>query len=141
MSTPDLKPQTPGEPVTNTSPLATAVSQASGGNPNANEGATADAQAPLYAAKHSAGGRWWVVTTDAESKRVGDFVGDKEAAKAEADRLNAGGEPYFKPDATADAQQEPARAVAADDVDATKLKQAVMTEHGWLCPEPPAKKD
>lgn len=130
----DLKIQTPGEPLGIMTPLAAAVTTAS-------ETDTAQAQPPLYVAKHSAGGRWHVVTNDADATRVGDFVGDKVSIVAEVERMNAGGEPLkLDPERLQDraAQAQPKQS-AATDVDATKLKQAVMTPDGWLCPEPPVK--
>lgn len=143
MSTPDLKPQTPGEPVANTSPLANAVSEANGGNPDANEGSTANAQAPLYVAKHVGRGRWVAVTNDDDATTVGDFIGDKESIQGEVDRLNDGGEPYVKPaqSSTANAHGDASASLEQREVDATSLKQAVMTKDGWLCPEPSAKKE
>ncbi|SCW91815.1 hypothetical protein [Pseudomonas sp. NFACC05-1] len=136
MPAPDLTPQTPGEPLATMSPIAPAS-----GNPDANESSTATAQPPLYVAKHSAGGRWHVVTNDAQATRVGDFVGDKVSIIAEVERMNAGGEPLVL-----DAQRngdrealETPKPAAAGAVDPTTLKQAVMTPDGWLCPEPKVK--
>lgn len=137
----DLKIQTPGEPLGTITPLAGAVAGATSGNPNANETDTAQAQPPLYVAKHSAGGRWRVVTNDADATRVGDFVGDKVSIVAEVERMNAGGEPLkLDPERLQDraAQAQPKQS-ATSTVDATQLKQAVMTPDGWLCPEPPVK--
>lgn len=137
----DLKIQTPGEPLGTMTPLASAVTGAASGNPNASETDTAQAQPPLYVAKHSAGGRWHVVTNDADATRVGDFVGDKVSIVAEVERMNAGGEPLkLDPERKEDraAQAQPNQS-AAPDIDATTLKQAVMTPDGWLCPEPPVK--
>lgn len=52
-----------------------------------------------YAAKFNGGSRWRVI--DAKGEWFSDFVGSsKEEAQAEADRLNAGGDPYVKPDDT-----------------------------------------
>jgi hypothetical protein len=122
MPAPDFTPQTPGEPLVTISPL--------------------QAQPPLYVAKHSAGGRWHVVTNDAQATRVGDFVGDKVSIIAEVERMNAGGEPLVidaerKSDIEALSNRAPAASTNA--VDPTTLKQAVMTSEGWLCPEPPVK--
>lgn len=132
----DLKTQSPGDPLATMTPLASAVTGADGGTPDTNESQTAQAQPPLYVAKHIAGGRWHVVTNDAEAKRVGDFVGDKASVLVELDRLNAGGEPLAldperNNDRTAQAQAKP----AATDIDPTTIKQPVMTPDGWLCPE------
>lgn len=52
-----------------------------------------------YAAKFNGGTRWRVI--DAKGEWFSNFVGSsKEEAQAEADRLNAGGEPYVKPEDT-----------------------------------------
>ncbi len=58
------------------------------------------AKQPLgYAAKFNGGTRWRVI--DAKGEWFSDFIGaSKEEAQAEADRLNAGGEPYVKPEDT-----------------------------------------
>jgi len=128
----DLKIQTPGEPLGTMTPLASAVTDAAGG-----ESRAALAQPPLYVAKHIAGGRWYVVTNDAEAARVGDFVGDKVSIVAEVERLNAGGEPLVLDDRAALAQPKAQQATQA--IDAATLKQPVMTPDGWLCPEPPVK--
>ncbi|MGH8387645.1 MAG: hypothetical protein ACRESJ_19515 [Pseudomonas sp.] len=134
----DLTPKTPGEPLGTMTPLASAVTGAAGGTPDANESKTAQAQAPVYVAKHIAGGRWHVI--DAQGERVGDFVGDKAAVQVELARLIDGGEPLKldperKEDHAAQAQATP----ATTDVDASTLKQPVLTPDGWLCPEPPVK--
>jgi hypothetical protein len=115
------------------SPLASAIDAATGAG---------EPQPPLYVAKHIAGGRWHVVTNDAEAERVGDFVGDKVSIVAEVDRLNAGGDPLKldperNDDRTALAQPKAQQATQA--IDAATLKQPVMTPDGWLCPEPPVK--
>ena len=131
----DLKIQTPGEPLGTMTPLASAVTDAAGGD------TAAQALPPLYVAKHIAGGRWHVVTNDADATRVGDFVGDKVTIVAEVERMNAGGEPLkLDPERLQDraAQAQPKQS-ASSTVDATQLKQAVMTPDGWLCPEPPVK--
>ncbi|MBT9234294.1 hypothetical protein KKQ11_00460 [Pseudomonas sp. MG-2] len=56
---------------------------------------------PAFTVKHNGGGRYIVV--DLAGDKVGDFVGLKEEAQAEADRLIAGGQPYVKPDDTTSA--------------------------------------
>ena len=53
---------------------------------------------PSFTVKHNGGGRYIVI--DLAGDKVGDFVGVKEEAQAEADRLIAGGEPYVKQDDT-----------------------------------------
>ncbi|WP_158891886.1 MULTISPECIES: hypothetical protein [unclassified Pseudomonas] len=47
--------------------------------------------AATFKAKHKGAGKWIVV--DAEGNQVGAFIGDQDGAKAEAERLAAGGEP------------------------------------------------
>ncbi len=146
MPAPDLTPQTPGEPLASITPLASAITDANTGNPNASELDTAKTQAPkpaLFVAKHNGGGRWIVFNSsadqvDGKDVKVGDFTGTKDEALAEAERLNAGGEPLvLDPQRT----NEPAPQAKANtgNIDATALKQAVMTPDGWLCPEPVAK--
>lgn len=144
MPAPDLTPQTPGEPIATMTPLAGAISDASTGNPNASELNTANAQAsvqPRFAAKHNGGGRWKIWST-ANDDWFSDFIaagdGAKAQAETEAERLNAGGDPLvLDPQRTS----EPAPKVQSStgNHDATTLKQAVLTNDGWLCPEPKAK--
>lgn len=151
MPAPDLTPQTPGEPLATITPLAGAISDASTGNPNASELNTANAQAsaqPQFTAKHNGGGRWkiWQTLPDGGADWFSDFVavgdGAKAQAEAEAERLNAGGDPLaLDPERLADKAALSKPAPAANAVDATSLKQAVMTPDGWLCPEPPAAKE
>lgn len=146
MPAPDLIPQNPGDPTANTAPLASAISDATTGNPNATETDTANAQAPkpaLFAAKHNGGGRWKIWST-ANDDWFSDFLsagdGAKAQAEAEADRLNAGGEPLVLDPQRLNEQAPAAHAQATTgNIDATTLKQAVMTPEGWLCPEPVAK--
>lgn len=99
---------------------------------------------PVYSAKHNGGGRWkiWSATTD---DWFSDFVasgeGAKDAAQAEADRLNAGGEPFVKPAETA--PEVPAATEAPVTQGATEQpvqarQVAVLTADGWLVPELPA---
>ncbi|QXG34024.1 hypothetical protein [Pseudomonas viridiflava] len=137
----DLTTQTPGTPLATMTPLAGAISDATTGNLNANETLTASAQAPLYVAKHNGGGRWIIV--DAQGERFSEFMtNEKPEAEAEALRLIDGGQPYVKPDESASqATSSPATTGKPDVVDPTKLKAAVMTSDGWLCPEPPAAKE
>lgn len=147
MPAPDLTPQTPGEPLATITPLAGAISDASTGNPNASELNTANAQAPaqsLFAAKHNGGGRWIVIDdnaplVDGKVVKIGDFVGaSKEEAETEAERLNAGGDPLVL-DPQRTSEPAPKAQASTGNHDATTLKQAVLTNDGWLCPEPKAK--
>ncbi|CAI8725059.1 hypothetical protein [Pseudomonas sp. IT-P4] len=134
----DLIAKTPGEPLATITPLDSAAA----GTTGAGDPPKDDAAPVLYVAKHSAGGRWHVVTNDAEAARVGDFVGDKVTIIAEVERMNAGGEPFVqapKDDAAAKPQVQAARPKASQAIDAATLKQPVMTPDGWLCPEPPVK--
>ncbi|NUT87162.1 hypothetical protein HNO91_12065 [Pseudomonas corrugata] len=141
MSAPDLTPQIPGEPLATMTPIASAVTTATG------ESTTAQAQAPLYVAKHNGGGRWIVIDenaplVDGKVVKVGDFVGaSKEEAEAEAQRLAEGGEPLVidaQRDSDREALSQP-KPAATGAVDPTTLKQAVLTPDGWLCPEPKGK--
>lgn len=144
MPAPDLTPQTPGDPLANAISTATA----STGNPDANEQVTANAQAPAvpdFTAKHNGGGRWIVIDAnapqvDGKNVKIGDFVGTKDEALAEATRLFEGGEPLVL-DPKRENEPKPAVTATASTgaIDATTLKQAVMTPDGWLCPEPVAK--
>ncbi|MDU9039977.1 hypothetical protein NHG97_14870 [Pseudomonas corrugata] len=122
-------------------PIASAVTTATG------ESTTAQAQAPLYVAKHNGGGRWIVIDenaplVDGKVVKVGDFVGaSKEEAEVEAQRLAEGGEPLVidaQRDSDRAALSQP-KAAATGAVDPTTLKQAVLTPDGWLCPEPKGK--
>lgn len=126
MSAPSLIVQTPGEPVAATAPSTSTTTQPA-----------------LYVAKHNGGGRWRIYST-AIDDWFSDFVvtgeGAKDLAEAEAERLNAGGEPHAKPEEEAPAAQASNPAPSTSAVDATTLKQAVMTREGWLCPETPAAK-
>ncbi|MGH8381755.1 hypothetical protein [Pseudomonas sp.] len=135
MPAPDnLNVQTPGEPIIQpTTAPATTTEQ-----PPA---------APLYIAKHNGGGRWkiWHTPVEGAPDWFSDFMatgqGAKELAEAEAQRLNEGGEPLII-DATRESELaalEQPKPTTAPAVDATRLKQAVMTSEGWLCPEPLAK--
>lgn len=134
MPAPELKIQTPGDQ------LANAISTAGTSNPGATELAAASAQALApYVAKHNGGGRWIAVTNDEKAEKVGDFVGDKVTVAAEVERLNAGGEPLVL-DPTRENEPMSVATPSTTNVDATTLKQAVMTSEGWLCPEPPAAK-
>lgn len=137
MPAPDnLTVQTPGEPITQ----PTAQRQAG----------TEQQQEPEYVGKHNGGGRYRIFRTPAGAEHgdwFSDFVatgeGAKEAAQAEAERLNAGGEPFFKPEETqqttttvqAAAEQPTAQRQAAP------RTQAVLTDEGWLVPEPQARKE
>ncbi|NMY20821.1 hypothetical protein [Pseudomonas sp. WS 5410] len=144
MPAPELTPQTPGDPLANAISTATA----STGNPDANEQATANAQAPAvkdFTAKHNGGGRWIVIDAnapqvDGKDVKIGDFTGTKDEALAEVTRLFEGGEPLVL-DPKRENESKPAAIATASTgtIDATTLKQAVMTPEGWLCPEPVAK--
>lgn len=145
MPAPELTVQTPGDQLANAISTATA----STGTPDANEQNTADTQAPapaaaLYVIKHNGGPRWIVIDSnapqvDGKDVKVGDFTGTKDEALAEAERLNAGGEPLVL-DPRRENEPKPATTTASTDtIDASKLTQAVMTPDGWLCPEPKAK--
>lgn len=136
MPAPDnLTIQTPGEPIT---------------QPAAEQPTTSTEQQAtlLYTAKSNGGGRFKVWYTPADpSEQAGwysDFVatgeGAKDAAQAEADRLNAGGQPYVKP---ADPEPEPnvqvqQQAQPAARKAATPRTQAILTDEGWLVSELPA---
>lgn len=130
----NLTAQTPGDPLATAAPTT----------PEDQSGGTAfPLGAPAFSARHNGGGRWkiWYAPTEDQADWFSDFVvageGAKALAEAEAERLNAGGEPFTKPAE----QQEPvtkatAPAASTRAVDPTTLKQAVMTPDGWLCPEP-----
>ena len=125
MSAPSLIVQTPGEPVAATAPSTSAATKQA-----------------LYVAKHNGGGRWKIWST-ANDDWFSDFLaagdGAKAQAAAEAERLNAGGEPLVL-DPRRENEPKPATTTASTDtIDASKLTQAVMTPDGWLCPEPKAK--
>ncbi|KAA8560579.1 hypothetical protein FX985_00629 [Pseudomonas extremaustralis] len=136
MPAPDLTPQTPGDPLANAISTATA----STGNLDANAQAPA---VPDFTAKHNGGGRWVVIDAnapqvDGKDVKIGDFTGTKDEALAEATRLFEGGEPLVL-DPKRENESKPAATASTDTIDATTLKQAVMTPEGWLCPEPVAK--
>lgn len=120
MPAPELTTQTPGDTTANTAPVT-----------------ETPAPAPLlYVAKHKGAGRWIAVTNDEKADQVGDFVGDKDTIIAEVERLNFGGKPLvLDPERTSEVKA-PAQ---PSTVDATAIKQPVMTAEGWLCPEPPVK--
>ncbi|MCF5056035.1 hypothetical protein GIW54_07035 [Pseudomonas proteolytica] len=134
MPAPELTTQTPGEPIastatTLTTPLAGAIA--------------VSPAAPAFTAKHNGGGRWIVYDAnapqvDGKDVKVGDFTGTKDEALAEADRLTAGGEPLVL-DPERVSETKPQAVITTTDIDATALKQAVLTEAGWLCPEPVVK--
>ncbi|MNJ17897.1 hypothetical protein D3C77_121880 [compost metagenome] len=124
-----LNVQTPGETVVQptTAPAATTSTEQ-------------QPETPLYIAKHNGGGRWKIWHTPAEGHAdwFSDFVATgksaKDQAEAEAQRLLVGGEPYYKPADTEPAAPE-AKPTTAPATDATQIKQAVLTDEGWLCPE------
>ena len=138
MPAPEFNVQTPGDP------LANAISNATTSTDNPDAGAQAPV-VPDFTAKHNGGGRWIVIDAnapqvDGKDVKIGDFTGTKDEALAEVDRLNAGGEPLVL-DPKRENESKPAvtTTASADIIDATTLKQAVMTPEGWLCPEPVAK--
>ena len=138
MPAPEFNVQTPGDP------LANAISNATTSTDNQDAGA----QAPVvtdFTAKHNGGGRWIVIDAnapqvDGKDVKIGDFTGTKDEALAEVERLSAGGEPLVL-DPQRENESKPAVTTTASTgtIDATTLKQAVMTSDGWLCPEPVAK--
>lgn len=134
----ELTVQTPGEPLATAAPAAdTTATDAQ------SDGAAFPLGAPAFSAKHNGSGRWkiWYAPTEAQADWFGDFVvfgkGAKALAEAEAERLNAGGEPYVavagsvQPATTAAPAAKPGKSI-----DPATLKQPVLTEQGWLCPEP-----
>ncbi|WP_338576291.1 hypothetical protein V6L78_13125 [Pseudomonas canadensis] len=127
MPAPEFSVQTPGDPLANTTTATTST-----------DTPPDTAAPPLYVAKHKGAGKWIAVTNDEKASQVGDFVGDKESIKPEVDRLNAGGEPLVL-DPRRENEPKPITTASTDTIDATTLKQAVMTPDGWLCPEPVAK--
>lgn len=123
MPAPDLTPQTPGDT-------------------NANTTTASETTAPAYDTEHRGGGRYVVIDNaaalvDGKTVKIGDFIGTKDEALAEIDRLTAGGEPYVKPaeDTNANTTVEQATPAATDDIDPTTISAAVLTPSGWLCPE------
>ena len=128
MPAPELKPQTPGDWTANTAPLA-------------------DTAAPaLYVAKHNGGGRWkvWLTPAEGDADWFSDFMaagdGAKAQAEAEALRLTEGGEPLvLDPQHLNEAAAQARPVTSTGAIDATTLKQPVMTSEGWLCPEPAVK--
>lgn len=131
MPAPELTTQTPGEPIATITPLTP----------------TTEPQAPAlpaFTAKHNGGGRWKIWAT-ASDDWFSDYLvtgeGAKEQAEAEAERLIAGGDPFVKPaEQQPEPKVKPSKAVSTtSDIDATALKQAVLTDAGWLCPEPVVK--
>ena len=137
MPAPDnLTVQTPGEPITQpTTQQQTTTS-------------TEQQPEPEYIGKHNGGGRYRIFRTPAGAEHgdwFSDFVatreGAKDAAQAEADRLTAGGDPFFKPEET----QQATAQVAATQPTTTQAKTpsyaAVLTDEGWLVPDLPARKE
>lgn len=118
MPAPEFNPQTPGDLTANTASAPETPAPA------------------LFVAKHNGGGRF--VVADAEGNKVGDFVGTKEEAATEAERLNAGGEPLVL-DPQRVNESKPATKSKPSSIDPTTIKQPVLTDEGWLCPVPPVK--
>ena len=129
---PEFTTQTPGEPIATITPLAPTT-----------ETKPLAPTTPAFTAKHNGGGRWIVYDAnapqvDGKDVKVGDFTGTKDEALAEADRLTAGGEPLVL-DPERVSETKPQAVITTTDIDATTLKQAVLTDGGWLCPEPVVK--
>jgi hypothetical protein len=123
MPAPEFTPQTPGDLNANTAPAPETPAPA------------------LFVAKHNGGGRWKIWSTAADdwfSDYIATGKGAKEQAETEAERLIAGGEPFVKL-----AEQQPEAKAApkskSSAIDATTIKQPVLTSEGWLCPVPPVK--
>ena len=136
MPAPELTIQTPGDPLANATSDATTTTAST---TTATDTASDSPAPPLYVAKHKGAGKWIAVTNDDAATQVGDFVGDKVTVLVEVERLNAGGEPLVL-DPRRENEPKPATTTASTgDIDATTLKQAVMTPDGWLCPEPVVK--
>lgn len=137
MPAPDnLTVQTPGEPITQ--PTTQQQTSAS----------TEQQPEPEYIGKHNGGGRYRIFRTPAGAEHgdwFSDFVatgeGAKDAAQAEADRLNAGGEPFFKPEETQQAAAQTAAAQPTTQQQAAQPGRAVLTDEGWLVNELPASKE
>ncbi|MDQ7965520.1 hypothetical protein RDI61_15910 [Pseudomonas plecoglossicida] len=137
MPAPDnLTVQTPGEPIvqpTTQQQTTTSIEQ----QPE-----------PEYIGKHNGGGRYRIFRTPAGAEHgdwFSDFVatgdGAKDSAQAEADRLNAGGDPYFKPEETQQAAAQTAAAQPTTQQQAAQPGRAVLTDEGWLVNELPASKE
>ncbi|PTS84005.1 hypothetical protein DBR00_11535 [Pseudomonas sp. HMWF032] len=139
----DLAVQTPGEnltPAVTETPTKPANEQLE--EPAKPADAAFNLGGPAFTAKHNGAGRWkiWFAPTEGKADWFSDFVGDKPTALVEAERLNAGGEPYVAATApTKPAEEAKPTAKASGAVDPTTLKQPVMTAEGWLCPEPVVK--
>ena len=130
----EFKTQIPGEPLATTTPATST-------------GATTQTPVvPTYTAKHNGGGRWkvWLTPAEGDADWFSDFMaagdGAKAQAEAEALRLTEGGEPLvLDPQHLNEAAAQARPATSTGAIDATTLKQPVMTSEGWLCPEPAAK--
>jgi len=138
----DLTVHTPGETLATAAPAADTTATEEQPSTTAPQ-----LGAPAFSAKHNGSGRWkiWYAPTEAQADWFSDFVvsgaGAKALAEAEAERLNAGGEPYVA--ATGQATKPAAKAATAapaakqaQTLDPATLKQPVLTADGWLCPEP-----
>lgn len=131
MPAPELTTQTPGEPLATITPVTPST--------DTTETTPQPPAPPLYVAKHKGAGRWIAVTNDNASTQVGDFVGDKESIVTEVERLNAGGEPLVLDPQRLNEPAPKAKVDTTETIDATTIKQPVMTTEGWLCPETPVK--
>ncbi|MQU28713.1 hypothetical protein GHO29_19760 [Pseudomonas helleri] len=124
----EFKTQIPGEPLATTTPATST-------------GATTQTPVvPTYTAKHNGGGRWkvWLTPAEGHADWFSDFVGvSREEAEAEVIRLTEGGAPLVL-DPLRMLDSKPT-SQATSTVDATTLKQPVLTGEGWLCPEPVVK--
>ncbi|QXI40428.1 hypothetical protein [Pseudomonas xantholysinigenes] len=123
MPAPDnLQVQTPGQPITQPEPE------------QQNE--------PEFTAKHNGGGRWRIYSTS-QDDWFSDFVatgeGAKDAAQAEAERLNAGGTPVTKAPDPAPAPATPGQPITQPAAQVAQDQRAVpvLTPEGWLVPELP----
>lgn len=136
MPAPDnLQVQTPGQPITQPTTEQQAATS------------TEQKPEPEYSAKFNGGPRWRIWSRTANDW-FSDFVatgdGNKDAAQAEAERLNAGGEPFTKADeTTAEASSQVTTVSAATTQPTTEQQaaaprtQAVLTPEGWLVADLP----
>lgn len=139
MPAPDnIAVQTPGQPITQptTEQLTTTNTE------------QLEQKEPEYIGKHNGGGRYRIFYTPSGAEHgdwFSDFVavgeGAKELANAEAERLNAGGEPYVKtaePEPETKTQPTTEQATA---VTTTARTQPYLTDEGWVVPDLPSRKE